>query len=85
MGTFLGVPIIRTIVFWGLCWGSPIHFWESTICGGLPESVMGGCPGTLCKACFFEGLGSQSLGFKVWEGFRMRVPNSTDCSGFRLK
>ena len=21
MGTFLGVPIIRTIVFWGLYWG----------------------------------------------------------------
>ena len=24
MGSFLGVPIIRTIVFWGLYWGSPI-------------------------------------------------------------
>ena len=24
MGTFLGVPIIRTIVFWGLYWGPPI-------------------------------------------------------------
>ena len=23
MGTFLGVPIIRTIVFWGLYWGPP--------------------------------------------------------------
>ena len=23
-GTILGVPIIRTIVFWGLYWGSPI-------------------------------------------------------------
>ena len=23
-GTFLGVPIIRTIVFEGLCWGVPI-------------------------------------------------------------
>ena len=23
MGTFLGVPIIRTIVFWGLYLGSP--------------------------------------------------------------
>ena len=23
-GTFLGVPIIRTIVFWGLYWGLPI-------------------------------------------------------------
>ena len=22
-GTFLGVPITRTIVFWGLFWGSP--------------------------------------------------------------
>ena len=24
MGTFLGVPIIRTTVFWGLYWGPPI-------------------------------------------------------------
>ena len=24
LGTFLGVPIIRTIVFWGLYWGPPI-------------------------------------------------------------
>ena len=23
-GTFLGVPIIRTIVYWGLYWGTPI-------------------------------------------------------------
>ena len=23
-GTFLGVPIIRTVVFWGLYWGPPI-------------------------------------------------------------
>ena len=23
-GTFLGVPIIRTVIFWGLYWGSPI-------------------------------------------------------------
>ena len=23
-GTLLGVPIIRTIVFWGLYWGAPI-------------------------------------------------------------
>ena len=24
-GTILGVPIIRTIVFWGLYWGLPIY------------------------------------------------------------
>ena len=24
LATFLGVPIIRTIVFWGLVWGPPI-------------------------------------------------------------
>ena len=24
MGTFLGVPIIRTTVFWGLDWGASI-------------------------------------------------------------
>ena len=23
MGTFLGVPITRTIIFWGLYWGPP--------------------------------------------------------------
>ena len=23
--TFLGIPIIRTVVFWGLYWGSPIY------------------------------------------------------------
>ena len=23
-GTFIGVPIIRTVVFWGLFWGPPI-------------------------------------------------------------
>ena len=24
IGTFLGVPVIRSIVFWGLYWGPPI-------------------------------------------------------------
>ena len=28
-GTFLGIPIIRTIVYWGRNWGSLI--WETTI------------------------------------------------------
>ena len=23
-GTFLGIPIVRTIIFWGLYWGPPI-------------------------------------------------------------
>ena len=27
-GTFLGVPIIRTIIYWGLYWGT--LFWETT-------------------------------------------------------
>ena len=30
-GSYLGVPIIRTIVFWGLYWG-PL-FWETPIYG----------------------------------------------------
>ena len=34
-GTFLGVPIIRTIVFWGLYWGPLIlgnyHVWVARI------------------------------------------------------
>ena len=29
-GSFLGVPIIRIIVFWCLYWGPPL-FWETTI------------------------------------------------------
>ena len=34
-GTLLGVPVIRTIVFWGLYWGSPIlgnYYIEPLIC-----------------------------------------------------
>ena len=34
-GTFLGVPIVRIIVFWGLYWGPPIlgnyHIGVSTL------------------------------------------------------
>ena len=29
-GTILGVPIIRTIIFWGLIMGVPL-FWETTM------------------------------------------------------
>ena len=35
-GTFLGVPIISTIVFWGLYWGSPI-LGNHHICAGFAE------------------------------------------------
>ena len=31
-GTILGVPIIRTVVYWGLYW---VPLWETTISGGL--------------------------------------------------
>ena len=31
-GTFSGVPIMRIILFWGLCWGPP-PFWELIISG----------------------------------------------------
>ena len=34
--TFLGIPIIRILVFWGLYWGPPIlgnyHIYGSEIC-----------------------------------------------------
>ena len=35
-GTFLGVPIILFIVFWGLYWGSPILGNYQQYCGGCP-------------------------------------------------
>ena len=45
-GTILGVPIIRTIVFWGLYWGPLIlgnyHMFdsrESCMCGGRVPSL----------------------------------------------
>ena len=39
MDTFLGVPIIRTIIFWGLYWG-PL-FLETTIYGPFGFWVLG--------------------------------------------
>ena len=39
MGTFLGVPIIRIIVYWGLYWGPPIlgnYQMSKTIC--MPQT-----------------------------------------------
>ena len=40
-GTILGVPIIRTIVYWGLYWGPPIlgnyhmYTWELKVVPGV--------------------------------------------------
>ena len=44
MGAFLGVPIIRTIVFLGLYWGSPI-LGNYQICRvrGLSVEEVAGC------------------------------------------
>ena len=54
-GTYLGVPIIRTIVYWGLYWGTLIlgnyHF-------GVQQKVRGLRFGAL-------GLGFQGLGLRV--------------------
>ena len=44
-GTFLGVPIIRTIIFLGLYWGSPIlgnhhlGFIGFRVCSTKPEAL----------------------------------------------
>ena len=52
-GTFLGVPIIRTLVFWGLYWGPLIlgnyHFFQKTTAArgceiDLSESTASGAP-----------------------------------------
>ena len=30
-GTFLGVPVLRIIVYWGLCWGGDYHLQQCRI------------------------------------------------------
>ena len=59
MGTFLGVPIIRTIVVGGLYWGTPIlgnyHFTEHNI-----------RMGRLLKEQSLQGPVQRSM--FVWEG-----------------
>ena len=37
-GTFLGVPIIRTMVFWGLYWGPLSRETTISFAGGTPGS-----------------------------------------------
>ena len=41
MGTFLGVPIIRIIVFWGLYWGSLILGNHHLVTGPLEHAGQG--------------------------------------------
>ena len=55
-GTFFGVPIIRTITYWGLYWG-PLILGNYHI-------------RKLSRVLGFQGLGFQGLGFRVL-GFRV--------------
>ena len=49
MGPFLGVPIIRTIVFWGLYWG-PLFLGNYHICPHVHVSVASPVYGGLQRA-----------------------------------
>ena len=55
MGTFLGVPIIRTIVFWGLYWGPLIlgnyHMETAQITSSYSAPMREGF-----DFCFAEGI-----------------------------
>ena len=51
MGTFLGVPIIRIIIYWGLYWGHieslrapPVH--REQLCGGTHKVSCPQIPGS---------------------------------------
>ena len=61
-GTLLGVPRMRTIVFWGLYWGPLIlgnyHLWIAVL--GLRFRVSG-----VGFGVYGLGFGVQGLGFKV--------------------
>ena len=72
-GTFLVVPLISIIVFWGLYWGPP--FWETTNCRPLWHATFRStsssllclyalCPPRVCEsqACRMSPLKSQSPG-----------------------
>ena len=47
-GTFLGVPIIRIIVFWGLYWVR--LFWETAICRDIMTARQSEVLHLLCQA-----------------------------------
>ena len=71
MGTLLGVPIIRTIVSWGLYWGPLIL--ETTVSTHIGYRLEG--PG-------FRVQGLGSVGFRV-QGFGLMQKCAGRCS-FRL-
>ena len=61
MGTILGVPVIRIIVFWSLYWG-PLIF------GRLPYSGLETSPAFHCRSKLtmrFQVRGSWGLGFRL--------------------
>ena len=75
-GTFLGVPIIRTIVLWGLYWGPPIlgnshiriflrHRFRSLTACPVEEIQRGRTPGetNACLGAFFTILSASMMEF----------------------
>ena len=58
-GTFLGVPIIRTIVYWGL-------YWDTLILGNYYINALWGFK----VSGFLGDRGFGGLGFRVVFGFR---------------
>ena len=70
LGTFLGLPIIRTVVFWGLYWGPPIlrkyhllddcdHCWSWY----FPKAQSGGMANSSCFRLAQSGAGVKVLVF----------------------
>ena len=69
-GTLLGVPIMRTIVFWGLCWGLPIQ-------GNYRLELGVRCP----SKGFVRGLWSRLRVQIDWKR-KGRIKWKWDCLGF---
>ena len=87
MGTFLGVPIIRIILYWGLYWGPPIlrNYHVFTQCRGVRSYTLNPKPWGSELRFWVLGVGRRPIGFGV-AGFR-DVPAPELCSfrglGFR--
>ena len=71
-GTFLGVPIIRTIVFWGPYWGPPIlgnyHVVPFLV---VLVRTLTKKPYQTQKGIMLEGLGRVYTGFRFRLGFKV--------------
>ena len=58
-GTILGIPIVRTIIFWGLYWGSP-YFGKVPCKGGVSSNWRQGLRGN-ARAWILEEICTHSI------------------------